>query len=115
MVVVAAAALILGIVAWERRPRTFPVSGTLTFNGRPLASGKISFVPSSPAGQQASAQIIAGSYALGTFAANDGAIPGSYTVVIVSPGIPAMYQSQSTSVLKAQVQEGSNVIDLDLR
>lgn len=92
-----------------------PVSGTISCNGRPVGNGKIVFVPPSPAGQQATGQIINGKYSLTSFTPNDGAFPGSYHIVIVSPSVPARYQSQATTGLDAMVQQGSNVIDLDLQ
>jgi hypothetical protein len=80
-----------------------------------VASGQIVFLPRNPAGQQASGQIIGGKYSLTSFALNDGAVPGTYHVVVVSPSVPARFQSQSTSGLIAQIQKGANTIDFDLR
>jgi hypothetical protein len=114
MVVVAIAAVVLAIVTWSPGPRPSRVKGTITYIGQPLATGKIVFAPTNPRGQQATGQITGGKYALTTFAANDGAIPGAYAISILSTGIPAKYQSQSTSGLTVQVQQSGNVIDFDL-
>ena len=102
-------------VKWTQRAGTSPVLGKISCNGRPVCSGKIVFVPSSPAGRQATGQIVNGKYSLTSFALNDGAFPGSYHIVIVSPSVPARYQSQATTGLVAMVQKGSNVIDFDLQ
>jgi hypothetical protein len=109
MIIVAVAAIAVTWVKWAQRRTTSPVSGTISFNGRPVGNGKIVFLPPSPAGQQATGQIINGKYSLA-----DGAFPGSYDIVIVSPSVPAPYQSQATTPLRAMVQERSNVIDFNL-
>ncbi len=115
MIIVAVAALAITWVKWTQRAGTSPVSGTISCNGRPVGNGKIVFLPPSPAGQQATGQIINGKYSLTSLALNDGAFPGSYHIVIVSPSVPARYQSQATTGLAAMVQKRSNVIDFDLR
>ena len=114
MVVVALAAVVFALTTWALRPKPFPVSGTVTCNGQPVANGKIVFVPPTPAGQQAVGQIVSGKYSLTTFTTNDGALPGPYTIVIVSPSVPVKFQSQSTSMLTIMVQKSSNMIDFSL-
>ncbi|MFO0890996.1 MAG: carboxypeptidase-like regulatory domain-containing protein [Isosphaeraceae bacterium] len=115
MVLVVFAALIFAWINWVSRPRPFPVSGTVTFNGQPLSGGRIILVPSTASGQQATGQFVAGRYTVTTFSTNDGALPGTYSVVIVSPGVPMNYQSQATSGLTVQIQKSTNTIDFDLR
>jgi hypothetical protein len=115
MVVVAAVAAIFTLVAWTSRARPFPVSGTVSYNGLPLASGNIIFVPTGQTGQQAAGPIIGGKYALSTFATSDGALPGAYAIAIVSSSVPARYQSQTTSGLTALIQKSSNMIELYLQ
>jgi hypothetical protein len=116
MILVAAAAFALTWVMWTQRPRPSPVSGTVSANGQPVGSGKIIFLPRNPAGQPASSQIISGKYSLTSFARNDGAMPGTYDVVVVSPSVAARYQSQSTSGMIAQVLQGMNhTMDFDLQ
>jgi hypothetical protein len=115
MIIVAFAALAITWIKWTQRAVTFPVSGTISCNGRPVDNGKIVFLPPSPAGQQATGQIINGNYSLTSFALNDGAFPGSYQIVIVSPSVPARFQSQATAGLSAMVQKGSNMINFDLQ
>ena len=115
MIVVAVAAFALTWVLWARRPRTSPVAGTISANGRPVSSGKIVFLPRSPTGRQASSPIIGGKYSLTSFARDDGALPGTYDIVVVSPSVPPRYRLQTTSGLIGQVQQGANMLDLDLR
>jgi hypothetical protein len=87
----------------------------ITLSGRPLSSGKIILVPVSPSGIQAVGPIVGGNFSLTSFSANDGALPGPYTVVIVSPGVPARYQSQATSGLTVMVQKIQNTFDFSIR
>jgi hypothetical protein len=115
MIIVAVAAVALAWVMWTQGPRPSPVSGTVSFNGQAVASGKIVSLPRNPAGQQPSGPIISGKYRLTSFALNDGAMPGTYFVVVVAPGVPARYQSQATSGLIAQIQQGANMMDFDLK
>jgi hypothetical protein len=115
MIVVAVVAVALTWVMWTQRPRPFTVSGTVTYKGTPVSKGKIAFLPRNPAGQQATGQIIGGQYSLTSYALDKGAISGSYDVVVVSPSLPAKYQSQSTSGLKIMVQQGANMCDLNLQ
>jgi hypothetical protein len=69
------------------RPATYPVTGQVTLNGEPVDGATVTFVPSGE-GQAASAVTDAsGNYALSTFGADDGAVPGQYNVKIVKyPG-----------------------------
>jgi hypothetical protein len=115
MIIVAVAAFAITWVKWTQRAVTYPVSGTISCNGRPVGNGKIVFLPPGPAGQQATGQIINGQYSLTSFTLNDGAFPGAYNIVIVSPSVPARYQSQATTGLSAMVQKGANMINFDLQ
>src|SRR5262245_3588348 len=115
MIIVAIAAIVITWVKWTQRETPFPVSGTISINGQPVTSGKIVFVPPTPAGQQATSPITNGKYSLTTFAVNDGAFPGSYQIVIASPSVPAQYQSQASTPLRAMIQKGSNMIDFALQ
>lgn len=63
------------------RPPVAPVSGTVMFRNKPLATGRISFYPES--GRAATGLIGSdGRYSLTTFAAKDGALLGPHRVVI---------------------------------
>ena len=60
--------------------KRYAVSGTVTYNGQPLAKGDIAFVPETGAG--ATGIIEDGSYALSTEGVRDGALPGKYKVTV---------------------------------
>ena len=67
-------------------PATIKISGKVTYQGQPVSTGTISFQPVSdsklrPATGQFKDD---GSYAVSSFKAGDGAMPGEYKVVIVS-------------------------------
>lgn len=62
----------------------FPVSGTVTYNGNPLAKGKISFVSDDPQGVGATATIEDGAYTLSTGGQGDGARAGKYKVTVTA-------------------------------
>jgi hypothetical protein len=64
--------------------KRYPVSGTVTYNGKPLERGDISFVPDDPKGIGATGVIENGSYALSTGGGNDGARAGKYKVTITA-------------------------------
>ena len=43
MILVAVVAIALTWILWTQRPKPFPVSGTITYNGLPLGNGNSSF------------------------------------------------------------------------
>lgn len=95
-IVLAIRALLLVSVVWmvagctrqPSRPKTYPVTGTVTLNARPVEGATVTFIPkegsaAEPKPQAASAITDAeGRYHLGTFASGDGAIPGEYLVKV---------------------------------
>ena len=80
--------------------RRFPVSGKVTYNGKPLEKGAISFVPDDPKGVGASGAIENGSYALSTGGNNDGARAGKYKVTITA-------KEDSTAKAKAEFEKAN--------
>jgi hypothetical protein len=113
------------------RPATYPVRGTVTLNGEPLADAVVMF--NSVAQSHGSVAITDsnGSYSLTTFVADDGVVPGDYTVAIIKevpvapkagePGsspvaappdtkniLPKKYADGATSGFKATVVAGTN-------
>ena len=65
------------------RPPTYPVTGTVTMQGKPVAGAAITFVPTGKEGEAASAITDSdGKYALTTWRAGDGAQPGEYRVKV---------------------------------
>jgi carboxypeptidase family protein len=64
------------------RPPTYPVTGTVTLQGKPVAGAAVTFVPTGE-GEAASAITDSeGKYALTTWQAGDGARPGEYRVKV---------------------------------
>lgn len=107
-------------------PDTARVSGVVTLNKQPLDSGEIQFIGDN--GVPAMGRIEpGGTYRLSTFLPDDGALPGTYRVIIrPAPGflpsgpsaliaIPKRYADPVTSGLTAQVNEGINLINFDLQ
>lgn len=105
---------------------TAPVTGTVTYNGKPLPYGSVSFRPK--AGSPATGKIQTdGTFTMTTYHDGDGAIVGAHEVLIIAtetdagtapevqPGtemavaksvIPQKYTSFSTSGLTAEVIAG---------
>jgi hypothetical protein len=82
--------IILGCGDDSGLAKRYPVSGTVNYNGKPVAQGRIDFVPAKGGeGRAASGDITDGSYSLTTATASDGAIPGSYKVTVVAKERPA--------------------------
>ena len=76
------------------RPPTYPVTGTVTWQGKPLAGAAITFVPTGE-GEAASAITDAeGKYALTTWEAGDGARPGEYRVKVSKQEVAAVDPSK---------------------
>ena len=63
----------------------YPVSGTVTYNGKPVEKGQISFIATDKNKQRdANGFIQDGSYTLTTATPGDGALPGEYGVTVTS-------------------------------
>jgi hypothetical protein len=135
-------ALLVAGCGGPTRPATAPVSGRVTYAGKPVPLGQIMFYPER--GRPAMGAIGAdGAYRLTTFVNGDGAIPGRFKVTITamrvtgppppksledelrggSPGgqtttewlVPEKYSRQESSTLTAEVKSGStNTINFDL-
>lgn len=108
------------------------VSGTVTYRGKPVPKGTVTFVSTTPGARNATGEIQEdGSYTLHTEQPGDGAAPGEYRVTLyahdepvldytprkpVPPKllVPAKYENPETSGLKATVKGGSNTVNLDL-
>ncbi|MEM8945222.1 MAG: carboxypeptidase-like regulatory domain-containing protein [Planctomycetota bacterium] len=108
------------------------VSGTVTFDGSPLKSGSISFIPGQPGPASYAAVLGDGSYTVNT-GREEGLPPGSYTITVMAreksiedtsgrglppmPGkqiTPTWYAQKKSSPLKFTVEAGSNEINLEL-
>src|SRR5262245_3718556 len=103
-------------------PKTAPVRGTVTYKGKPVPNGTVTFIPD--AGHHATGDIRPdGSYTLTTFKPGDGAVPAKYKVIVVAmqdmtgrlpedrtplppPIVPNKYTSIATTDLVAEVKAG---------
>jgi hypothetical protein len=74
---------------WKNsRPKTVLASGIITLSGKPLDGAQVVLVPTS-GGHGASALSAAdGSFRLATFPPDEGAVPGSYKVMIIKSVVP---------------------------
>ena len=64
------------------RPPTYPVTGTVTMQGKPVAGAAITFVPTGEGDAASAITDSEGKYALMTWKAGDGARPGEYRVKV---------------------------------
>jgi hypothetical protein len=65
--------------------KRYPVYGTVTYNGKEVEKGQISFIPTDAGkGRPANGFIENGSYKLTTANPGDGALPGEYGVTVTS-------------------------------
>lgn len=111
------------------------VSGTVSFEGKPLEKGTVTFIPTDDKRPPATGTIQAGGYyVLKTTEPGDGAVVGQYKVAVSDidsevlntplPGmpvkvpksaIPKKYLDANTSSLEAAVESGSQTRDFDLQ
>lgn len=113
----------------ERHPKTAPVKGTITYQGKRVPQGSIMFQPLE--GPAATGNIRNGDYVLKTFAADDGAILGNHKVTIISMGdqsgrlpedrnplppaiVPLKFSFPDQSGLTALVEDKLNIVDFRL-
>lgn len=113
-----------------------PVSGTITFKGKPLPNASITFTPEDSASRTAVGSTDKdGKYLLTSFKSNDGAKIGKYKVAIraeeggdsnLKPAdaldfvrgkiiTPIKYSNPESSGLSAEVLNKNNVFDFELR
>jgi hypothetical protein len=116
-------------------PETAPVTGTVTYKGKPVIGGTVTFIPESGPGNPGIGYIDRdGTYSLTTYERDDGAVLGKHKVTVeVFPGqaggapsalpgmesklpspIPKKYRLRDTSPLEFEVKQGDNVADLNL-
>lgn len=103
------------------------LSGRVTYQGEPLTSGSITFVPQAAGAPYAHAEIDSQGNYVATTEEHGKRIPlGSYRVMIsavkdmgpeapVEPLLPMKYSSDAQSGLTAEVQEGTNTVNFDLQ
>jgi hypothetical protein len=115
----------------EDLPRTYPVSGLVTYKGQPIDEAQVTFYPQGPGNPGTGRTEPNGRFVLTTYDALDGAVPGIHVVTVQLfpegglPGmevettgatpIPLKYADQATSTLTAEVKtDGANDIKLEL-
>src|SRR5438067_675314 len=85
---------------------TYPVTGTVTSQGKPVAGAAITFVPTGKEGEAASAITdAAGKYALTTWRAGDGARPGQYRVKVSQQEQTAVDSSKMVKNLSIEEEQ----------
>ena len=111
-----------------------PVSGTITVGGARVGPGTVIFMPSEDSASTDSAVGHFGTdgrYQLSTSRPSDGAVPGTYRVIVQARAdteseygdesvvrhstIPLMYADARKGKLTAEVQPGANTIDFNLK
>lgn len=129
-----------GCGSGENLPDTFPVSGTITYSGKPIRGGTVTFHPQGDVGNPAYGLVAAdGTYTLTTYDTDDGAVAGNHKVTIEvfpgqwaaeeegggevglpgaeatsGPGVPGKYSSPDSTPLEFKVEAGSNTADFVL-
>jgi hypothetical protein len=97
---------------------TYPVSGKVLLpGGEPAAGAVITFHPQDPPGKRMALAEKDGTFRLGTFGKDDGAIPGRYVVTVEPPpnppvgakkhaplSIPKRYRDEETSPWRVEVK-----------
>src|SRR5262245_51088003 len=88
------------------RPATYPVTGTVTLQGKPVAGAAVTFVPTGDEGEAASAITDSeGKYALTTWQAGDGARPGEYRVKVSKQEVAAVDPSKMVKNLSIEEEQ----------
>ena len=99
-----------GNPAEEGRVDVYPVTGTITYAGGPVADALVSFSPDEEGQPVATGRTNAtGQFTLTTYEAGDGAAAGSYTVIVTKVAAPA-----STSAEPAHDAEASAYSQVDV-
>ena len=121
--------LLVGCSPRSDRLPTAPVSGLVTLDGRPLEMGSVTFVPQDGSGRPATGNIQSdGSYRLGTYDDDDGALLGLHKVSVVCQEprglppndgggrslIPLKYTNPGTSELEFNVTDSRNEFNIEL-
>lgn len=105
VVAVALAAVLAGCFS-RSRPATYPVSGTVTWKGRPVEGARVVFVPQDPGGQAAAGITDAqGRYRLTTFVEGDGALEGEYRVKVTKYDIRNPTQAEKQAYLSIEDEQ----------
>jgi hypothetical protein len=138
--VLGACGSVLSAVGCSSGSAIAPVSGVVTYKGKPVPNANVSFTPAEGAGRAAAGLTdSSGRFTLGTFSARDGALPCKYRISVIAygpsrpakpgetgsgmpgemmpgdPTIPKKYFAPDTSGLTSEVKRGRNYVELDLK
>jgi hypothetical protein len=103
--------------------KTIPVKGRVTYKGKPLIQGSVTFEPED-SGREANGQISPdGTFVLRTFREGDGAMPGVHRVKVsngavgTSPkdALPTKRKNAQDSMVSVEVVDGKTEYDIDLK
>jgi hypothetical protein len=97
--------------------RTAPVKGKVTYQGKPVKAGIVTFEPDG-AGKEAMGTINSdGTFELTTYKPGDGAVLGNHRVAVGNAGkaIPLKYASLASSKIEIEVTEGKTDYTIDLK
>ena len=125
--IVVASALAVGFVGCggNDRPKTIPISGQVTIDGKaPGEGGQLYFTPTQTADgyskRPASGRFdVEGRYRVMSWAPDDGLVPGHYTVAVVpvdpnTSAIPTKYHTSGTSGLEVDVPVDQRKIEYNI-
>jgi hypothetical protein len=126
------AAIVAAGCARSDHPKTYPVTGKVTYRGQPITSGMVMLTPVD-GGHAATGNLNRdGTFRLTTFEKHDGAVPGKYHVTVQAfpadgaglpgaefagkaPPLPPKYASAESSGLSAEINAGENQLELALK
>ena len=79
-----AIATLAGCSSRSRKPPTYPVTGTVTWKGKPVTNATVILIPAGGASQESAAGVTdaSGKFQLTTYNLNDGAHAGEYQVKV---------------------------------
>lgn len=113
-------------------PKTYPVTGKVTYRGQAVANGIVLLTPDEN-GHAATGNLEKdGTFELTTFQKGDGAVPGKYQVAVQvfpaegaglpgaefagkPPPVPRKYMSADSSGLTAEIKESDNHLEFSLK
>lgn len=109
----------------KHKTPTYPISGTVTFSGKPVAEGDILLIPDQSSYGPNAGKIKAGHFAFPAIAGKKrveirarrlvpGAPPGPMNAPVTEDYIPPRYNSE-TELTVTVIPEGPNVFNLDLQ
>jgi len=134
---VAMTCLLMGSGCSANTPHVVPVTGKVSYNGKPLNNGTIMLIPDGEGFGATGIIQPDGTFTLTSFKKGDGAAPGNYKVTVEvfpdeaetgvavglpgaefgegqKPPVPVKYSSSATTPLRAIVNDGETELDLEL-